>query len=85
VCGAREREDGRVGSASRPPESNASEDTCAANGRGPHVGAILRVGYATMDKWAKMEVCSPGKVSFLFLFYFLFSFILNYFEFKFEF
>jgi hypothetical protein len=75
-----------VGSASRPPESDAREDTRAVDGRGPHVSAILRVGCAAMELSGPKYRLAAQLDVFLFCFYlFLSLFFLFRFKFEFEF
>jgi hypothetical protein len=75
-----------VGSPSRPPESDARKDTRAAGGRGPHVGAILRVGCTTIELSGPKYRLAAQLDVFLFFFYlFLSLFFLFRFKFEFEF
>jgi hypothetical protein len=66
-----------MGPTCRSPELDARGGASAADGRGPRVGAILRVGYAAVrGHWAEMRLAGPGKLFILFLLFFSVFFLL---------
>jgi hypothetical protein len=62
-----------MGPTCRSPELDARGGASVADGRGPRVGAILRVGYAAVrGHWAEMRLAGPGKLFFFYFFSFFF-------------